>query len=90
MGDTNVAKFDLNRVSYQDILNLEVLEDLGDKEKANDASMDLMVKTIMSWEFDGDPSIEKIKAMGLIDFVKLQRQFNAELKAIFHEDDETE
>ena len=88
--DKKVASFDLNRVSYQDILNLEALEELGDKEKANDASMDLMVRTIVSWEFVGDPSIEKIKEMGLVDFVALQRQFNTELKAIFREDDETE
>lgn len=76
-------KFDFNRVTYREILEM----DLEDDEQASDDTLSIIAQCLVSWPFEAEPSVESIKDLGLEDFAGLQTSFTAGLDGVFKRSD---
>lgn len=75
----NVFKFDFNRISYEEIMGFE-----GLKPDAQELlTRKLISKVITAWPFDGEPTPNRIKKLGLVDYANLQGAFSDQLEKIF-------
>ncbi len=85
--------FDFNRVTYREILELDLTggdDEEEDEEKneqknreASDETLGLIVRVLVKWPHDAEPTVDSIKDLGLTDFASLQKSFSAAMKGIF-------
>ena len=83
-------EFDFNRITYREILELELTkgddEERDDKE-ATDETLDLIVRVLLKWPHTEDPSVEVILDLGLQDFADLQMAFSNAMERVFKKSD---
>ena len=72
-------EFDLNRITYDEIQQLNLMESLEQETH----SIRLVVKTLVSWPFEIKISEANIRGLGMLDFVELQIAFSAVLDNAF-------
>lgn len=73
-------EFDLNRITYKELL---ALDDKDLEGKDNRMSLEMLIQTLVSWPFDLEITVENVENLGLVDFAELQGAFNDELDAVF-------
>jgi hypothetical protein len=72
-------KFDFNRISYEEIMGYD-----GMKPDAQELlTRKLIAKVITEWPFDGEPTPNRIKKLGLVDYADLQNSFSGQLEKVF-------
>lgn len=74
-------KFDLNRMSYRELTELDEL----DATEVDNKSIELLAKVLVDWPFDKEIEAEVIKDLGLKDFLSVQRAFRNELDEVMDE-----
>lgn len=89
MAKDSAFKYDFNRVTYREMLELELGEgsedELTDEEKSlrTDESLELVARVLVEWPFDEEITVENMKDLGLEDFGSLQRSFRTAMNKIF-------
>ena len=81
--------FDFNRITYREILELDLDsddEEVDDKQAA-DETLDLIVRVLEKWPHDEDVSVDAIKDLGLQDFAELQLAFSDAMERVFKKSD---
>lgn len=81
MGKSVGFEFDLNRITYREIINFSV----GDRAAQSGDIVDLLSRVLVSWPFDAPITPENIENLGVVDFMKLQREFNAAMNKVLEE-----
>ena len=78
--------FDFNRITYREILELDLGDDEDDEKpstaEAADETLDLIVRVLAKWPHDEDASVEVIKDLGLQDFAELQLAFSDAMERV--------
>ena len=81
-------EFDFNRITYREVLELEIGRNSDDdeeenEEQASDDTLDLIVRVLVKWPHSEDASVEVIKDLGLQDFADLQVAFSNAMERVF-------
>jgi len=79
-------EFDFNRITYREVLDLQLSRDDEDDE-VTDATLDLIVRVLVKWPHDEDASVDGIKDLGLQDFADLQVAFSDAMESVFKKSD---
>lgn len=72
-------KFDFNRITYDEIQQLALLTE-GEQEEI---SLGMLERCIVSWPYEGKITKANIRKLGMLNYIKLQKAFTAELEALF-------
>jgi hypothetical protein len=77
--------FDFNRVTYREILELDL--DSDDEKKSSAETMELIVRVLVLWPYEGEISADGVLDLGLEDFAVLQLAFSEAMDKVFKKSD---
>ena len=77
--------FDFNRVTYREVLELDLDDD--DEKKASTETMELIVRVLVSWPYEGEITADGVLDLGLEDFAELQFAFTEAMDSVFKKSD---
>lgn len=81
MGDKASFKFDLNRITYREIIGFSK----GDTSTQTEDVIQLLARVLVEWSFEAPITPENIENLGVVDFMRLQKAFNAEMNKVLEE-----
>ncbi len=77
--------FDFNRITYREVLELELDDDEDEKTSAD--TMELIVRVTVKWPFEGEIDVDAVMDLGLRDFATLQLAFTEAMDSVFKKSD---
>ena len=85
MSNEALFVFDFNRITYREILELD-LED-EDDSKTSEETIQLIVQVLTKWPYEAEPSVDAILDLGLNHFAALQNAFSEAMDTVFKKSD---
>jgi hypothetical protein len=79
-------RFDFNRVTYREVLELDLDDDENEKQASED-TMELISRVLVEWPHDGEITVDAILDLGLEDFANLQLAFTEAMDSVFKKSD---
>ena len=80
--------FDFNRITYREILELNLDGDDEDGEKqASQETLELIVRVLTAWPYEAEPSVDAMLDLGLSHFAALQMAFSEAMDNVFKKSD---
>lgn len=79
--------FDFNRITYREILELDLEDEDDDDNKTSNETLELIVRVLTRWPYEAEPSVDAILDLGLNYFAALQLAFADAMDNVFKKSD---